>query len=145
MKKILVLKEKGGNIYYDASTDEALHQVCIDLVRRRYDEKIWYSDLDEEPEPEVPELSEDQAETLPQSARDAIIKDWSIYKSRMQILEDNETLRNILRKALSGDGNAAYHFLNMRESYEHEAISVENIQEIVVLPIRRRKRTIVND
>lgn len=39
--RILIVKEKHGDYYYDVSTDELLHKVCCKILKSRLDEG-WY-------------------------------------------------------------------------------------------------------
>lgn len=47
MSYVLVTKEKHGDFYYDASTDEALAKSALAILTDRWNDGFWYIDPDE--------------------------------------------------------------------------------------------------
>jgi hypothetical protein len=44
---IVVVREKHSTTYLDATTEEAFHRSCRELLRRRFEEGYWYPPLSE--------------------------------------------------------------------------------------------------
>ena len=42
-KRILIIKEKHGNIYYDVETDELLHKTCCHILKQRLESGLYGS------------------------------------------------------------------------------------------------------
>lgn len=46
-QKIIVFKEKHGNRYFDASTDEKVQAVALKIFNERLKEGYWYMDIEQ--------------------------------------------------------------------------------------------------
>ena len=80
MKRILVLEEKHGNRYFDASTDKLLAQASLIVLKERYEEGGWYF---KPSEPSKPDFTEEQASELPPSLKPAAMEFLRLYNCQL--------------------------------------------------------------
>lgn len=96
VSQILVLHEKHGDRYFDASTPEALATSCVKVLRERVADGYWYHREYAEPvrplpkeQQEILALTDEQLATLPTAIREdmktkraKLVKSNAVYKRR---------------------------------------------------------------
>jgi len=117
--QVIVVKEKHGTNYYDASTPEKAALACLDVIKQRLDpEFCWYMDelpADTDSEEEVISIIAMAKENLTPKKVETPLTDKEQAERIVAMVEEN------LIKA----GKAAAVFLEDRRDYEYEGIEFE--------------------
>ena len=136
--KILIAKEKYGDRYFDASTNDALANSCLYLLKTRLEEGYWGY------EPEKPDstdiLSMEEIATLPEKYRKEEEKNRKYYDAALAYYEDdliwfNEVKKCIAEKTLALNKRGlpiAYELLRRRSNCEYEGIELETVETVTI-------------
>ena len=125
MKRILVLEEKHGNRYFDASTDKLLAQASLIVLKERYEEGGWYF---KPSEPSKPDFTEEQASELPPSLKPAAMEFLRLYNCQLlRYREELDDYERIERAIASNNGWLAWNVLHDRSGYEYETCNPEDL------------------
>lgn len=130
-QRIIVFKEKHGNRYFDAATDEKLHAAALKVLRDRFNIGWYYppASLKEDPMAKIAEL-EEALKVLKDSD---LIKQTKkkIEQTKREIMSRKEQVLEWLtiQKALEeSNGKLAYQVLNFRRDYEYEEFDFEYLE-----------------
>ncbi len=132
---LLLLEEKHGTFRYHVPTREAFHKACLAVVKRRNEQECWYEyeDAVQVTEGEKPPLSKTQiAQMADGRTKRAAEQEWEEYEARLKRLEGETEERELLAKALKGDGEAAAEFLRARADGEYEGfelVELDNVED----------------
>ena len=128
MTRILVVKEKHGSRYFEATTEEQLYKIALYLLKGRFNEGYWYS----EPEFVEPlDFTEADIANMPQSMQDGARRQLRDYQHRLRVyLEDKEEWDKIKEAIENNDGKLAFSILDGRSGYEYEGFDIEECEEI---------------
>ena len=146
MKRILVLTEKHGYRYFDASTDKLLAQAALLVLKERQEDGGWYEKPDAEPPPL--DFAESDIDKMPASMRDEARTKYKLYRSLCNDYREACDDQARVNHAIStNDGMSAWHILRDRSRYEYERAELENLEDassVVVLwpPIPNGTRVI---
>jgi hypothetical protein len=152
---VLVLKEKHGDSYYNATTREAFEENCLTILKQRFNEGYWYNTPDEvfpkdsKWDTTIFQLIPDFPEDGTKEEKDTAISTWR--EANINVIPDEEA-RALVAKKLSKaiknynersryikwykelervvaeeDKEAAWRILDDRSDYEYEGISLENM------------------
>lgn len=92
MSYVLVTKEKHGDFYYDASTDEALAKSALAILTERWNQGYWYYDPDESDK----ETNEWRPEALVENHVGEAWPGWDVpYAERAAVLNAHMELLKI--------------------------------------------------
>lgn len=142
MTTIMVVKEKHGTYYYDASTPEALAAASLELLKERWEEGYWYPHPDEiftskyysrdviEDVESLPESLQDEARRQNQRAKENrreydTALDW--YKRAKHVVETGENPIHVHRNGRSYTCEA-WDLLTQRRDCEYEGIALEEVK-----------------
>ncbi len=126
-QRIIIFKEKHGNRYFDASTEEKLHIAALKVLKERF-ESGWYY------EPEEPQGVEEEITGLRTSlevVKDSYLREQIERKlkhvegqmpSYLEYKREWETIQKALEE---NDGNLAYWVLQQRIDCEYEEYDFE--------------------
>lgn len=148
MVKILILKEKHGDSYYDVSTPELLHKTCIYILKERLDEG-WYGNLENHTESleeyckrklgmtpdEINKLPESVIKIEAQKRLGWATQDYQCDQKRAKFLEEvQECVKaNFEPDAKPPIRDRAFGLLGSRRSHEYEdvdRITVMNLDDV---------------
>lgn len=126
---VLVVEEKHGTFYYDA-TGDALLDAAYKLFLERA-EAGWYPDLeylkDVGPEPYTKEQLEVLKKDWPNLHQEA----WNDRENWLRVTRSNNNLLGIIRQIAhikqTEDKQAAWNFINSRNGFEYEDVNIEEL------------------
>jgi hypothetical protein len=129
--KVLIWKSKHGDLYYDASTSEALRASALEILKMNF-EVGWYPSYTHPDDSEwvkKPELSQEQIDDLPDGEiKEAAIKQAKDYHRSLAEFMENEKFLTQVRKSLEeNDGDLALSLLKRRNGYEYECFDIETV------------------
>lgn len=156
MNQILILKEKHGEEYYDASTKEKLAEACLKVLKDRYESGYYYQEPKIEeyfnPSKESQEILNMTPETL-DSLPDTLREDFKLKQAKLKtqkiratVQYDNEkewfdSVKNLInlpveeaiKKTVTNRTKTvskplAYHLLAARDDYEYESIRLVTLK-----------------
>jgi hypothetical protein len=139
MSRILIVKGKHGDAYYDVSDDELLHKTCCKILKKRLDEG-WYG-----PYCKTPALDKDVpawpvVEAMKEGpVKDAMVKLHKDYQRKLREYTDEQSflddLDTVLKMEYDPDAKPAkrrwaYGLLESRGYYEYESVELEYAEKI---------------
>jgi len=129
MNKILIVTEKQGTRYFDASTTELLHAAAFKILKERWDEEYWYT-LDEQPSSEGI-LTKEQIESIPiESIRVQEYIKLKDYTQQVKHWKRGADEYYNIKKAISDvDHKSAWRLLLNRSDGEYEEVDVVDLEE----------------
>jgi hypothetical protein len=116
--QIVVFKEKHGDLHYIIHSADDFRKICLSLVKER-NEYGWYSHLEYQKEPVVPTFTKESISTLPTEFQAEATKTWSRYEKDMKTYKEFQSLIELRKKALDGDGYSAAEFIQEMNSGEY--------------------------
>lgn len=126
--RILVLSEKHGDRYFDASTEEALYNSALTILTGRLKEGYWYP-IPENTQKKLDYTQEDIAKMPPsmqasaQKALNSYVQGQGYYQNEVQEFKMiNDAVKN-------KDGKTAWKILRLRGDAEYERVSLEQVSE----------------
>lgn len=130
MKRVIVLREKHGDVILDASTDRALHKAALSVVKARFGGPR--SHLPEPKRPTQPDIPRDQvSKILNKKLYQAAQTAWRSYDCEMMdYLDDIDFVESIRRCLKQKNGKLAWQILEGRGRYEYEGISLEYVLDV---------------
>lgn len=140
--RIIVLAEKYGTYYLDASTRDAFLVSCLMTVERRIAENSWYHKWNID-EVSKPDLELDIVETLPDGeTKTSLLQAWDRYDSHVKEVEENNELVSLARIAAdTKDPFLAWHVLTLRENHEYEGFNIETLESpLGIQHVRKRPK-----
>lgn len=130
MKRILVIKEKHGDWYMDA-TDDKLYSSALAILTSRYNEGYWYEIREEKPK-EL-DFSEETIINLPLSFQPQAKLELHRYKQKKSAYDRAVKERERIEHAVKHrDGKEAWSILQHRSNNEYEEVTLERLAEIEI-------------
>lgn len=127
MKKIMVLNEHHGELYFDVSTEEQHKKVALSIVRGRFGTDNPYYPLEELIEPTKPDADDTAKPTGLWSTATELSK---IYEDDLATYNKELKFRKLLKKCLDeNDGALAIKILVMRASCEDDSFDIVNVED----------------
>ena len=121
--QIVVFKEKHGDRHYIIYSGDDFRKICLSLVKER-NEYGWYSHLDYQKQPQTPSFTKESISTLPVEFQAEATKTWNNYVRDMKTWKDFQSLIELRKKALDGDGFAAADLIQQMNGGEYEGYEV---------------------
>lgn len=126
MTKILVVKEKHGNRYFDITAEGQLGRVALFLLQQRLDEG-WYP---EPCEPEAPDFTADDIPGMPEALKKGAAILFEQYQQELLTYRQERAEYNQIQKALAEKNlRMAASALLSRSDYEYEDVQVVECEE----------------
>jgi len=125
--RVIILKEKHGTRYINASSDKKLYQACMAIVNQRVDAK-FYSHIESPIKPEEPEKPSD-FDNQPEFVKYAYGGLLTIYNRKLNEFNECVACYNGLQRAKE-DGRAAYRFLLDRQYDQYEGFELVEAEEL---------------
>ncbi len=127
--EILVVKEKHGTFYYDASTKEALNVSALKILKERWEEGYWYYHPDELYSAEDMRIIDlntvvDVLKKTAESHNRLAERERAQYNSYVRWYERAKHAVD------NDDPTEAYRLLSERSDHEYESVRVERIQNV---------------
>ena len=131
-QKIIVFKEKYGDIYYDASTKEQMWKSMYDVIKRRNDSDNYFYFRNIPKAPEMPMIALEDAEIYETPIKEAIIQSWSSYKSKIKEIDYMKSASKSLEKALQSGGknSSVKEFLDFYDNGEYSDYVVHKLEKV---------------
>lgn len=121
---ILMLCEKHEHQYFICNTQEELYKAALITLKER-SANGFYPAPPTNNKPSPPSYTEEEAENLKGTAKEAALKELRNYKLLLRQWKDMQEDWLDLKAALdSNDGKFALQVLKMRSTYEHEKIEI---------------------
>lgn len=156
MKKILILHQKHGNVFYDVSTKEMEDKAFLHIAKNRISDGFWYHKLEE---PNVPSFLEDEEELLklikkyayypeellrkyqddierviakvPKEFQKEVMKQVHILGRKLRHYDQNKYMSDLIEKIkTSDDVGAAKELINLRQDHEYESYYMQRVEEV---------------
>lgn len=121
--QIVVFKEKHGDRHYIIYSADDFRKICLSLVKER-NQYGWYSHLEYQKEPVVPTFTKENISTLPTEFQAEATKTWSRYEKDMKTYKEFQSLIELRKKALEGDGYSAAAFIQEMNDGEYEGYEI---------------------
>jgi len=121
--QIVVFKEKHGDRNYIIYTADDFRKICLSLVKER-NQYGWYSHFEYEKMPVIPTFTKESITTLPTEFQAEATKTWSKYERDMKNYKEFQSLIELKKKALDGDGYAAAELIEEMNSGEYEGYEI---------------------
>ena len=121
---ILVAKEKHGNRYFLANTEEALVKACLKLLQERLGEYQYCID-GSYPKPDF-----DDVNALPESLRESAKVVLDRYNNNQKQNNDLIAYCNSVEKAIKEKDDSAVILLFQRRDHEYENVFFEFLEEV---------------
>lgn len=121
--QIVVFKEKHGDRHYIIHSADDFRKICLSLVKER-NQYGWYSHLDYQKEPAVPTFTKESISTLPTEFQGEATKTWSRYEKDMKTYKEFQSLIELRKKALEGDGYSAAELIQEMNGGEYEGYEI---------------------
>ena len=121
--QIVVFKEKHGDRHYIIYSADDFRKICLSLVKER-NQYGWYSHLEYQKEPVVPTFTKESISTLPTEFQAEATKTWSRYEKDMKTYKEFQSLIELRKKALEGDGYSAAEFIQEMNGGEYEGYEI---------------------
>ena len=133
---VLVAYEKHGERFLDATTKEKFLANALALLRERVADG-WYFEMDlDRPQPEKPEISQEQIMTMPDGQVKKLAQDqWQRYREELRERAQEDNTASMITVAIEeGDGELAWEVL-LRQSYgEYDRVELK-ILEVLEGPL----------
>lgn len=131
MKRILIAKEKHGDRYFDASTEELRNKAAFHLLSERFKEGYWYEWMNKAKEPSKKDiLSQEEIDKLPEPyKKQATAKLKQYTKDRIRWVQNKnhyDYLKKVVEEKLV---NKAYSVLIYFADGEYEGIELIDLEE----------------
>lgn len=124
--RILVLHEKHGDSYYDATTEAALHAAALKIVRQRLKQGYYQAGKP----PEDPGLTRKEALKLPVAVQRSALDVLATYERRMRIHNDIVRIQRWAQDAVEKrDGVLAFQTLEACREGEYENFSLADVDQ----------------
>lgn len=153
---VLVLYEKHGDFFYDATTREKFETNCLAILKERFDEGYWYNTPDEQYPKDskwdttIFQLIPDFPEDGTKEEKDAAIATWR--EANVNVIPDADAqalVKQKLSKAIKNynnrarykkwyaelervleekDASAAWKILDDRSDHEYERIELQDLE-----------------
>jgi len=128
-KKILILKEKHGNLYVDVSTEKKWASALLHIVKDRHSQG-WYDEVEKAAPPEkFKEYTPEQISLMPKFIVEAIHTNNQHYDVELRIFNRLKQQKKYLEKALGGNPNSAWKLLSCRDDYEYEGVELDTLED----------------
>lgn len=126
---ILILKEKHGTYYLDASSRDAFLAACLLTVKRRVDENWFYHSWNPD-EVIQPDLEEEVVRGLPDSeTKTDLLEAWENYRKELVRVEHNNDIVELAELAAkTDDPYLAWYVLTERKNHEYEGFELEQLE-----------------
>ena len=121
--QIVVFKEKHGDRHYIIYSADDFRKICLSLVKER-NQYGWYSHLEYQKEPVVPTFTKESISTLPTEFQAEATKNWSRYEKDMKTYKEFQSLIELRKKALEGDGYSAAEFIQEMNDGEYDGYEI---------------------
>jgi len=121
--RIVVFKEKHGDRHYIIHSSDDFRKICLSLVKER-NQYGWYSHLEYEKEPVIPTFTKESISTLPTEFQAEATKTWTKYERDMKTYKELQSLIELRKKALDGDGYSAAEFIKEMDHSEYEGYEI---------------------
>jgi hypothetical protein len=121
--QIVVFKEKHGDRHYIIYSADDFRKICLSLVKER-NEYGYYSHLEFQKEPVVPTFTKESISTLPTEFQAEATKTWSRYEKDMKTYKEFQSLIELRKKALEGDGYSAAEFIQEMNGGGYEGYEI---------------------
>ena len=140
MSKILVVKEKHGELYYDASTNELLDKACKEILKARLEQGYYdpYGKIEGLAEPLSTEgIADKRALAAIEKENKAIEeRNEGVRQNNRYVRDEISYYRDVI-KCLSMEGQwltrkqvpASFFLLSLRRGYEYEGIELIDLSE----------------
>ena len=126
---IIILEEKHGTYYLDASSRDAFLVACLATVKRRVDENWFYHPWDPD-EVTKPDLEEEVVRGLPDSeTKTDLLEAWASYHKGLEEVEENNNTVDLAEvTAKTNDPYLAWFVLERRTNHEYEGFKIEQLE-----------------
>jgi len=127
--RLIVLKEKHGTSFLNASTESKLHRAALSVVEARLHPQ-WGHYYEEDP-PEPINITQEDIDKLPDGrGKDALIKQLENYREEVAAYErDNRTYLNAKKAIKTKDGKLAWQILQSRDDWEYEGVYLAEVKD----------------
>ena len=127
--RILVLEEKHGTAYLDASTEAKLYEAALSVVKSRLHPE-WGFYCEEDP-PEPVGVTQEDIDKLPDgTGKNALVKQLATYKRELEEYERiNENYANAKKAVETKDGKLAWRILLHRSDWEYEGVYLAEVKD----------------
>lgn len=134
--QILIAKEKHGDRYFDASSNEKLHKACVKLLQERLNEGYYqvYEDKD------LIITPDDVIEKLAGDIKEACIRNNSLTKRRLREIEEDKAFLEDVNTVLNSQEIImtrrrvpvpwSLELLLARSRYEYENVELIELEEV---------------
>jgi len=131
VKQILILEEGGKTCYFDVSTEDRLHSVCLSIVKVRNDRGAYASKLSCPKQPIVPNPGV-RIKTR-SVVRGHAITLWRKYNEEKRAYDTEQEQVVILQRVLGeNSGQSAYEFLLGRKEKYGEDFRIAVVLDVLV-------------
>lgn len=126
---VLVVREKHGTAFLDASNVDALSKSCLSLLKFRRENDYYYDPGEEILTSKKPSLTKEQISALPDGAvKKAALGEWAQYKRKNEDHQDAiDFIKSVDEAIANKDGLSAYLVLKDRSDAEYERVELEPI------------------
>lgn len=121
--QIVVFNEKHGDLHYIIYSADDFRKICLSLVKER-NQYGWYSHFEYEKMPVIPTFTKESISTLPTEFQVEATKTWLKYERDMKSYKEFQSLTELLKKALDGDGYAAAELIEEMNGGEYEGYEI---------------------
>lgn len=124
--RLLVFREKHGNLYFYVDNDDKLFASALKVLTERFKDGYWYYKPELEEKPEVPDFNEERVAAMPQSLQPDAYRKLREYNDAC-LEYDAEAMEydQIVKAVETKDGRLAYKVLRDRKHAEYEGFSLE--------------------
>ena len=126
--RILVCHEKHGHRYFDASTEEALYNSALMILKGRLMENHWYSMP--EYSPQKLDYTQTDIAKMPASMQSSAQSKLNSYNQCLATYQNDLDEFKMINDAVKhSDGKMAWKLLRLRSGFEYEGVRLEQVQE----------------
>lgn len=127
--RILVLEEKHGTTFLNASTDAKLHKAALSVVKSRLDPE--YGFYCEEDPPESENITQADIDKLPDGrGKNLLVAQLKNYERDLKEYEQiNQNYSNAKKAVKTHDGKTAWRILQSRSGWEYEGVYLAEVKD----------------